>query len=479
MVMKDYFTADKMAQFADTLSQQSAFSAGSTRVQRDRSKLPRWVMRSEGDSLMVVPVMLHLPFNIMTGEEYTVARPVPGSLRLAIAIVKNYALKVPAVAAALKKTLGSEEFAKLNLENHEVTDAEYMVFKPYRGLLVYSATVMPVRRDGAAFPRPYRVNLPYDPESEEYGDLINSTNNPLIYNLYRCEAAIVAARVKKMRADNEKMGPAARNAKELDNDIKNLWDNRCIKNPYELGTTRVLDFPTDSNYVPSETVRNAWNKDVKSLKDKECYIKSNRHVLEAFGIILGSKYDRYEDFLLVKVHVPEFDDTSKGTAAQKITRVGAGMEDSIEKSASNDKGLVDFIETYREYRDDVEAWSEKTIMRSAMEYRTINDDMLKEVFKASLDDNTRAAMAAPDVFEKYQDVIALVDEELSTTLAIDALSGTEVGDITEEIKGELRVTEDTYGYGGDTMMDNDDGSVVGDDREAFLDALTSPNDDNL
>lgn len=444
MKPEEIFSGSALDKYMDLLATQSKFSSGAESITAGRTNISKWKMVA-GDSLMVVPIAIHVPFNPMTGAKMGMSLPILGSVRFAIRFLKMSAKRNPAVAEALKELLGDHYGDVAWDDLDEVSSAEVAVFKPYRQVVVYAAPVMSVRPADSKFPfgTPYRVNLRVDPETQQFVDDIN---NPLIYQLHKFETACMATMVAEMREKNDNAGDARRTEEELKTRIKSLWDSRCISNPYNLGTTRVICMVTNRNYEVDKKIVDAWKPEASAVQKLEVYIKVNKKILEQFNGIKDSKYDRYEDFLLVKVHVDEFTDDTRGTASQGIGRSGASSDDSVEKM------LAGFIEAYREYRDDVEKWSEKVIMSSAWEYRTISDDTIKDIFKNAMP-ALETAMKTPEIVEKYADVVALVDQTLSSQMITAAMTDevAQPAGVTEEIAAAPVVSEDTPGYGGDSM----------------------------
>lgn len=445
---------NKLDHFANHYRSQTGFSSGASRISQTRYLLKRKKMEA-GNGLMVVPLFLHIPIDF-NGNRLSEGIPYTGTIASAIKTIKYFCTNNATYAAAMKEFLTEEKYGILNLSDiNSVSDEEKKLFWGYRKPIVYAATVMTVKAADSkyAFGTPYRVTgLAMDPDTKNY---IDDVKNPLIYKLHRLETACIAAEVKRMNAENAAAGDAKRNEAEMSVVIKNLWDNRCISNPYALGTTRILWFKTDRNFEVEEKTKNDWKGDVSSIKAAEYYIKINRTILEQFEAMIGTRYDRYADFLLVKEVTPTFDEKSRGSAAQKITRAAAGSEEAIE--ASLDK----FIDAYSEYRDDIDAWDENIILKSAFEYRTVSDDAIRTIFKNSIP-ALSAAMHTSEIVETYGEIIASLDSTLSDQLLESAMDGSldTVGDISEEVAAAPVVTENTPGYGGDTIGESEDTSAL-------------------
>lgn len=440
----------------------SSFSAGRTRVGAGRGSLKRWKMASKACSMQVVPVMLHIPFNPETGEPLANALPIPLSVRGGIQYLKYSASKNPKVLEALANSLDVKP-EQIDLSTLEVTDADVAMFKPLRNILVYGATVMSVRPADSKFGSPYRVNIAYDEENCRY---IDHPQNPLVYTLQQMESALCAIKIKTARDANAEAGDNRRTEKEMEDMAKRIWDTRCFSNPYFLGVTRILDFPTDRNFMVTENVRNAWNKDVEDLRKQEVYIKVNKNIRETLEGILNGKYDRYEDFLLVRITVPEFTDDTKALAAQQINRSAASRDDAIEDQ------LNEFVNVYRQFRDNSDLWSEKVI-RQIYEYRSLSDDQAINYFR-SIMPGLKEYMQNPDIIKRYSDVIAMVDSSLSEELMAAALMGDtgKAVDYTAELGAAPVVDENTPGYGGDTMDTIPTGlGITEEDKKALEEAI--------
>ena len=463
MNLIDIFSSgDKNLQdkFAAHYRNQTGFSSGASKLAQTRYSIKKLKMEP-GDGLMVVPLFLHIPIDF-DGNVLNDGMPYMGTIASAIRTVKFLCNNNANYAKAMAEFLGKEAFDSINLSNvTEVSENEKKLFWRFRKPLVYAATVMTVKAADSkfAFGTPYRVpGLAMDPDTGSY---IDDVKNPLIYKLHRFETACIAAQIKSMNEKNAAAGDAKRTEADMAATIKSLWENRCISNPYSLGTTRVLWFKTNRNFEVDKAILDSWEKNVSSVKSAEFYIKINKSILEQFETKIGTKYDRYEDFLLIKQTTPTFDEKSRGTASQKISRVAAGSEEAIEDA------LVDFINVYGEYRDDIEAWSENIMMKSAFEYRTITDDSIRTTFKNSMP-ALSAAMHTTEIVDTFGDIIALLDNTLSDKLMENAMDGSleTVGDISSEIASAPVVTENTPGYGGDSITSNED-------AEAIMDALVS------
>lgn len=457
MNLTEILTGDdknKLDRFAEHYKNQTGFSSGASRISQTRYTIKRKKMEA-GDGLMVVPLFIHLPIDF-NGNALAEGTPYMGTISSAIKTIKYLCVNNNQYADSLKQEIGEDKYAKLNLGDiGEVSKEETDIFWGYRKPIVYAATVMTVKAADSkyAFGTPYRVTgLQMDPDTKMY---IDNVSNPLIYKLHRLETACIAADIKRMNTENENAGDAKRTDAEMAHAIKDLWSNRCISNPYALGTTRILWFKTDRNFDLDKTVKSEWNGDISSIKAAEYYIKINRYILEQFETKIGTKYDRYPDFLLIKETTPSFDEKSRGTAAQKIARTAAGSEEAIE--ASLDK----FLDAYAEYRDDIETWDEDIMLKSAYEYRTISDDSIRTIFKNSMA-TLSAAMHTSEIVDAYGDIIASLDSTLSDKLLESAMDGnlSTVGDISNEVASAPVVTENTPGYGGDMMGDNEDNNAL-------------------
>lgn len=444
---------NKLDHFADHYRNQTGFSSGASRISQSRYLLKRKKMEA-GNGLMVVPLFLHIPISF-DGVKLAEGMPYMGTISSAIKTVKYFCVNNANYAAAMKDLLG-DKFDTLNLSDiGSVSDEETKLFWGYRKPLVYAATVMTVKAADSkyAFGTPYRVpGLMKDPETGMY---IDDVKAPLIYKLHRLETACIAAEIKRMNNDNAAAGDAKRTESEMSQAIKNLWDNRCISNPYDLGTTRILWFKTDRNFEVDKSVLADWKGDESSVKSAEYYIKVNRAILEQFENKIGTRYDRYADFLLIKETTPTFDEKTRGTAAQQISRTAAGSEEAIEQS------LEKFFDAYSEYRDDVDAWAENIMLKSAFEYRTISDDAIRTTFKNSMP-ALSAAMHTSEIVDTYGEIIASLDSTLSDQLLESAMDGSlsTVGDISKEVAAAPVVTENTPGYGGDMVGDAEDTSAL-------------------
>lgn len=462
MNMTDIFSGEKNAldKFAAFYRSQSTFSSGGQKLQQGRYTIKKLKME-QGEGLLVVPLMIHLPISF-EGDVLETPMPYIGSFESAIKMIKMLCSRNANYCTALTDLLGTD-FTALNLDSPDVSSEESAVFRRFRKPLIYAHTVMTVKAADSKyqFGTPYRVEVVTDPKT---GDYIEDPNNPLIYKLHTFESACLATQVKQLRAENEEKGAARRPDAEIDQTIKNLWDNRCISNPYNLGTTRVLFFKTNRNYEVLDSTLKSWDPKSGKLQPYEFYIKVNKAILEVFEQAINTKYDKYDDFLLFRQSTPEFNEKTRGTAAQKITRTSAGTEDSIADQ------LDRFSDAYRNYRDDIEAWDEKVILKSAFEYRTISDSAITDIFKNSMS-TLSAAVRTAEIAEKYSEVIRQLDSNLSDDLLQSAMVGElpQAGDTSKELAAAPQVTENTPGYGGDTTED----SMIAEDMIAALAASTT------
>lgn len=444
MNLKEIFAGNKneLDKYTAFYSRQNVgFSSGAAKLTQGKYTLSRLKMKA-GHGLMVVPLMIHLSI-APDGSILPTGMPYLGSYRSAISLIKMMARDNNKFAKSLETTLGKDEYAKLNLAAiEEISKDEIDVFWRFRHPLVYQRTVMAVKASDSQFPRTYAVELATDPET---GDYIDDPNNPMIWKLYNLEAACLATKVKQMREANDNAGDNMRTEAEMTQAVKNVWNNRCISNPYVLGTTRVQFFETNRNYDITDAQKSKWDSS-NGPKNNEYYIKINSKLYNLFESYLGSKYDRYEDFLLIKQMTPEFDKNDQASKARDITRTPAGSDESIERS------LTDFIEVYAKYRDNLEMWDDKIIRTSAFEYKTITDSAITDIFKNSMPELS-AAMHTAEIADKYSEIIAKVDTNLSNELVSSVLTGDapEVGDVSAELAQAPVITEDTPGYGGDTL----------------------------
>lgn len=448
---------DYMKRYGDT----SKFSSGTAALTAGGKTLKKQPMPSGSEGLQVVPVFLHTPINLMTGERLATPFPMPGTVQVAIVALKAVAKKNAAVMEALKEEF-EEKFSTIDFNKDVATAEELELFRPWRRVIVYAATVMPVRRPESTFPngQPVRV-VGLRPNPDVPGEYLETPDSPLIFKLHRLESALIASHIKELKEANDKMGNAARNETDMATKVKALWSGRTISNPYSLGTSRVLYFPTDTNYDVIEDTKTSWKKDVGSLRRQEYYVKVNRYVLEAYDKILNSKYDRYINYLLVKYHVPTYEDSAKGDAAKAIARSGAASEDAINTQ------LMDFDVAYDAYRNDLAGWDESVMLSSVYDYRTMVDDTVASIFQNSIG-HLRSAMENELIYKQYRDVIAVVDQGIADSLMESAMSGEapRTVDYTEELKAMPTVSEDTPGYGGDDVDASD-----AETRKAFMEAM--------
>ena len=460
MNLKEIFNGNQNAKdkYATFLKNQTSFSSGASRITNGRYTLKRLKMET-GDAMMVVPMMIHLPLGY-DGTILDEPMPYVGSFDTTVGLIKTLAAQSTAFLQGLTEILG-DAVKQLDLTSPEVSKAERDIFWRFRRPLVYERTVMSVKAANSAnqFGTPYAVDIAIDPETRNY---VDSPNNPLIWTLHHLESTCIAAQVKKLRETNENAGDARRTEKSISDEISDMWKNRVITNPYPLGTTRVLCFKTDNNHEIISEVRKTWTADINGIRNNEYYIKVNKKIIEKFDGIIGSKFDRYADFLLIIQNTPAFTEKDRGIAAQNISRMPASSDDKIEDM------LKDFITAYADYRDNLDMWDEKIIKSSAFEYRTITDENIAKIFKESMG-AISAALRTQEVFDKYGDVITKLDSALSNELMSSALNSElkAVGDITPELEAAPKITENTPGYGGDDVMGAES------DSQAMMDALTS------
>lgn len=461
MDLKDMFNGnsalnDKYAAFAKS---QSNFSSGAGKVTQGRVSLKRYKMTA-GDALMVLPVMIHLPISIADGSMLNEAIPYIGHFSTIVRYIKQKCLSNQLFSSNLKVVLGEELFNKIDFNSDTVSNIERKeIFWKFRQPLVYAKTVIAVKdaQSGASFARPFAVELAVDPET---GDFIDDPANPMIYKLYRLEAACIGAKIKKLRMDNDAAGDAKRTENDIKKSCEAMWDARCLSNPYTLGTTRVLMFPTNKDYEIHPDIRSNWAADESGIRKYEWYMKINRRTVEATQEMIGTKRDIYEDFLLIRQQTPSFTNADIMQRAREITRAIAGTDDNIYEM------LPKFEEAYANYRDNFELWDEKIIKSSAFEYKTISDKNISAIFKNNMSALV-TAMKSQEVYGAYEDVIAELDTELSDKMLQAAMNSEleTVGDITKELAEAPVITEETPGYGGE--------EETADDAEAMMDALTS------
>lgn len=453
---------EAMDKYANFFANQSSFSSGAARISQSRYQLKKLKMEP-GDGLLVVPLMIHLPI-AYDGTRLSTGIPYYGDFENTVLLIKWSAEHNAKFNESLQDVLG-DKYSAINLSNlTTVSKEEREAFWPYRHPLIYAKTVMTVKAADSqyAFGTPYSVNVATDPETGAY---IDDPRNPLIYNLHKLETACLAVKVKKIQQDNEAAGDARRTDADISDQIKRIWENRCITNPYALGTTRVLFFKTDRNYEIDSKLVDKWTVD-DGIRKNEYYIKINKYLCETLEGFINSKYDRYSDFLLIKQQTPEFDKNTQGTAAQKISRSAAGLDEAIENM------LPGFIDAYKAYRNNIDNWDEKIILMSAFEYRTISDQAISEIFKRSMPEFS-AAMRTTEVYTKFGEVIAQLDNKLSDELISSAMSDSlaSVGSIQTQVEAAPTITENTPGYGGDTAETEDAASamvaaLIGDDEVA-------------
>lgn len=460
MNLKEIFKGNQNAKdkYVTFLKNQTSFSSGASRITNGRYTLKRLKMEP-GDAMVVFPLMIHLPIGY-DGTKLEEPMPYVGSYDTSIGLIKTLAVQDSTFKEGLAEIL-DEDFKVLNLETPEASEQERKVFWRFRRPLVYQKTVMAVKPANSPYQygTPYAVNIATDPDTHNY---IDHVDNPLIWTLYKLESACIASQVKELRETNEAAGDARRTEKSIQDQTSDMWKNRVISPPYSLGTTRVLFFKTNNNHEILDNVVKGWSPDIGGIRSNEYYIKINRKIIEKLDNIIGSKFDRYADFLLVVQNTPNFTEKDRGTAAQSISRMGASSDDKIEDM------LKDFISAYTDYRDNMDAWDEKVIKSSAYEYRAISDENISKIFKESIG-TLSAALRTQEIFDKFGETITKIDSEFSNELMSSALNGElkSVGDITSELAAAPKITEDTPGYGGDEAM------AAESDSQAMMDALTS------
>lgn len=411
--VKGNVSANTSSIVSQLCSRVSSFSAGRKMMAAGNKRLDRWQMKSMSDHLQVFPVMIHLPFSLVDGSPLDAALPIPMSVRSAIKLIKSRANECPEVKEALMNCLGIEE-DKLNFGSDEVTREEFLVFKPLRDVAIYGHHVIRVIEPNGRSPygSTYRVELEFDPET---GDIVDSPNNSDLYVKHQIETIIYANKVQDIREKNLAAGDQKRTDAEIEKTISGIWKSRRFSSPYFMAVTRILSFPTNNQYELSADFINGWNGEKSAVVKNEYWVPVSKTMREAIDNTLNSKYDRYEDYLLMKVHVPEFTDETRGTAAQGISRTAASAEDSIEDA------LKKFNEAYSAYRDDMDMWDEKNMLRISA-FKQMSSERSNEIFSVVMSE-LKEYMKIGSVIEKYGDVIAQANAALAEELMQSAMMG--------------------------------------------------------
>lgn len=444
-MQKIFSDSNSLKQYLDHARAQAKISSGINKIGTSGRRIGKWKMTSESDMLVVIPKFLYVPYDVTTGEHLPTPVPMMGTVRTAISIVKIMANQSASSSNSLREWLGDAAFSVLNLETDVVTDAEYAVFKPYVDQVIYATTVMGVKPVDSNKPYAtlYRVDVDIDPETDKP---IKTKDTPLIVSMWECEEHCIAIRNKQLHEKNEKRGDARRPDKEIAAECKSNWENRIFTNPYNLGLARALFIPSTSNFEPTADAVNGWSPDRSSISKFEMYFKENRFIKDAIAVGIGSKYDRYEDYYVMKWHVPKFTEDDRMVAAQSIQRSSASIEDEFQSK------FKDFDKAYTEFRNDTDYWDPKVIIKSAYEFHKISDDAARTIFKNALPQLSEA-LRTPEVRQLYGTLIESVDEEISNQLLEEAMTGDvdEVGDYTKELSEAIHVDEDADGFGGDSL----------------------------
>ncbi len=406
----------------------NAFESGSSFIRK---------FKMEADTVytMLVPLELCLPFDPQTLEtdvfNATNPLPLPGSPTTAVRLLKKMAKENPAFAEKLAETLGTT-VESLKLDIDAVDSAEIKLWHKLCRIQFITGYVQHLNTKKDKFP--FGRNVGAEVELDDDGTVTDTKG--VGYRLYELESAVLSVEVQRIRDSYEAGGiNADRTAKDMENSIKKLWEDRLIGNPYQIAFCRVIVFSSSKDGEVHKNDIDAWNK-TKKINQFMRYTKILRDRIGTFESVLTSRSDINMDFIEVLVDVPKAGDNDK-INYQNINYSTANRASSIfqldEDTNKPINDLEGFHDEFLKLRDDEKLWSDDILKKSIIEYRIPSDQVLLAEMSNSLQ-VYEEAMKSQSILRTYGDVLGQINTNLHAAIAEKIMDGEDNGkEISQEI----------------------------------------------
>lgn len=437
---KDKVTEDRLKALRDMQHR----GGGRNAVMAQRMTIPKKKFIEGEAYIQIMPAILAVPFNPtdMADESYNneVRFLFKGMSAYAGALELKALLSRDDETATAAAAAFGVEVKMLELDTEGVSPELLSILKRYRTVDITSYPVQKMKFSDPAFKfgRSYLANIDLDPNN----DPVLGDDIPLSIRLWQMETSLVATQVK-MRAQLYDEGGelSDRPKKELEEETKAAWKNRLISNPYPFGVVRSVIIPTDREFTPvKESVTSLLN--ASNYFTFECYTGINGKFLkEELEDKAGSKKDRYFDFFAVRVDckTKQKPEETLLEVVGRTTRSLCGADEEFTESLPN------FVEKYRAYRDEPSFWKPEILLKSVMNFRTIDDASLLQRMKDDIS-KYEIALKSKDIVTQFGSLLTRIDAQLGTELLM--LSGGDelpaMGLTDEDLaKAPKESTEDT------------------------------------
>lgn len=383
----------------------------------------------------IYDLTIRFPFNPFDPEDKTYNRnnkwESPVSPESTVLALKDEMRKNPELHAfyADKAGMTAEEY---DVTADELTTQDWKVFGGYRTLLHYSMRIVKSTLSAhGKYGRKFLSKCRYDSE----GTMIEKDDAQLIHEL---EVVIANQRIKEIKEEYKSGSKVNKPEKDMNDEIKAVWQSVKMSAPYYAGTIRVLVIPLTDEYEieKQEDVLKA------GIGEYAFYAGGSKQRLEQLLGHLGKKHDRNFNYIEDDICYPKCPNVDKDQepleSYQKRTENPINPVNPIATTVSG------FDKAYREYRDNSENYAEKIMLDSVFEYHAIDSSTLLGLYKADLVD--RKEYIDEQAAQNYKELIAKVDSTLSDELLEKMLDDT-LRQPLGSIEDLAVPTEDMPGFG--------------------------------
>lgn len=386
---------------------------------------------------IIYPLEICLPFDPVTLDDdvFNIDNPLPlsGSPTSACIALRKQAKTNPEFAEVLARALDcSIEDLKVDSEEFDIKDIK--LWHKFARIQYVSGYTQHLNTNPGQFK--FGRNVGAKAIVDDSYQVIGTEG--VGFRLHELETSLIAIRVQNVQREYEPGGSKAdRPKEELKAEIKSLWTDRLIGNPYPVVFGQIAVFHVDTDNAVDKKEREDWKKN-KKISNFFYYQKLSREkIINTLEKALSSKgNDVAMDFLEAVVTVPKNEDGDKTRVQYMgISYTAASTQSSVFGSIEgepNNADLEGFIEAYRAYRDDDKKWSPKALEKSVFELRVPSDATLISEMSNSIK-TYEDCMNSSELTESFGDILSRLDTSLTQKVAEKVLETGEDKAIPAEI----------------------------------------------
>lgn len=437
----------------------SKFVSGSTTIKPFKVEPDtKWVL--------FFPLEVAVPFNPadVEDESFNSSNPfvMPGTVSAAVTVLKKLASSNDKIKELLCNAMGADE-KDINWDIEGIKDtAERMLWHKISRMSYLTKYTQKVWRD---LTKKFPAKVGFEPVLDEEGEIIGSVG--LGWNLHKLESDLINIKIQMLEEQFKPGGSRANEPKaNLEAEIKSLWENKLIRNPYLESYTRVFAFKlvNSGEGTIDDKVAKEFNNS-KKLAPYQFTMKVTTKDIAAYeNAFASTKTDNHDNFIEAQLTIPAEDPKDNMAIYKDQNRSNPNYANT---SISTDPAHLNpdaFYEAFENFMLDEDLSSKALLEKSIYAYKRPSDTVLSDILKNNIV-RYDAAMKSQSILDKYSETIALIDVDLTNKIAESIMDGEDTGlDTVPEIVNSSIDTEETDFQTGD----------VGDQLKSILEG-----DDNL